>query len=339
MLLKRRVLWANLSMLGIAIAWGYTFVLSKELLKEMTPFYFIGTRFLLAALLIVPFKWKAIKNTSLLIWKMGTGCGLMLGAAFTLQILGIQLTTPGKAGVITGTLVVLVPFLYFTWARIPVQRGPVLGSISAFIGLFLLSSDGNWSGINTGDLLAFLCAICFAVHMVMVDRIYSRGISFDAYVFVMIQLLVAGIVDTCIAVAIEPVPKPIAAYGWYAYGFDLLIGTLLAYIVQIKAQKYSSPTHISLLISFEPVFAFVFSCLLWGEVISIASIIGVFLILLGIFVTEAFDIIRSIFSRNQRFRARRDKKSAFSRSMRTSTDFFVWIHGSFLQSRELCTFT
>jgi drug/metabolite transporter (DMT)-like permease len=296
-LLKRKVLLVNLSMLGIAIAWGYTFVLSKELLEEMTPFYFIGTRFLLAALLIVPFKWKEIRNTHIFTWKMGAACGLMLGAAFTLQILGIEMTTPGKAGVITGTLVVLVPFLYFVWTRIPVRMGPVLGSISAFIGLLLLSSDGDWSGINWGDFLVFLCAICFAIHIVMVDRIYSKGVSFDAFVFVMIQLLVAGIVDTGIALVIEPVPQPISPYGWYAYGFDLLIGTLLAYIVQIKAQQYSSPTHISLLISFEPVFAFVFSCLLWGEIISAASVIGVVLILLGIFSTEAFDIVRHILSR------------------------------------------
>ncbi|MCI1693791.1 DMT family transporter [Aneurinibacillus aneurinilyticus] len=292
---KRKMFLANAALLGVAISWGYTFVLTKDLLEEIPPFYFLGTRFLLAALLLLPFVWGSLKRTGWQVWKMGIGCGIALWAAFMLQVIGIDLTTPGKAGVITGTMVMIVPFLYFAWARIPMQPGPVLGSLCAFSGLILLSWDGGWSGINIGDVVTFVGAIFFAVHMVMVDRSYNRNVTFDALVFVMIQLLVVGIIDTGIAAFIEPFPHlgSISPYGWFAYGFDLLFGTLLAYIVQVKAQKYSPPTHVSLLLAFEPVFAFVFSWLLWGEAVSAAIITGVFLILSGVFVTEGFDMLRA----------------------------------------------
>lgn len=290
---KKHMLLANLALLGIAIAWGYTFVLTKDLLEEMGPLYFIGTRFLLAALLLLPFCWKHLRRTDREVWKAGLACGLLLWASFTLQVVGINLTTPGKAGVLTGTMVIFAPLLYFVWARIPVQTGPLLGSLCAFSGLILLSWDGNWSGVNLGDGLTLLCACCFAIHMVMVDRLYHKNITFDALLFVMIQLFVVGIIDTALAVATEPLPGMLSPYGWFAYLFDLLIGTALAYVVQIKAQKYSPPTHVSLILAFEPVFAFVFSWLLWGEAATSAVVVGIVLILAGIFVTEGWEMIRA----------------------------------------------
>ncbi|BAU29167.1 drug/metabolite transporter (DMT)-like permease [Aneurinibacillus soli] len=290
---KKHMLLANLALLGIAIAWGYTFVLTKDLLEEMGPLYFIGTRFLLAALLLLPFCWKHLRRTDREVWKSGLACGLLLWASFTLQVVGINLTTPGKAGVLTGTMVIFAPLLYFVWARIPVQTGPLLGSLCAFSGLILLSWDSNWSGINLGDGLTLLCAFCFAIHMVMVDRLYHKNITFDALLFVMIQLFVVGIIDTALAIATEPVPGMLSPYGWFAYLFDLLIGTALAYVVQIKAQKYSPPTHVSLILAFEPVFAFIFSWLLWGEAATSAVVVGIVLILAGIFVTEGWEMVRT----------------------------------------------
>lgn len=289
---KKQMLLANSALLGIAIAWGYTFVLTKDLLDEMGPLYFLGTRFLLAALLLLPFCWKQLMRTGREVWKAGTICGLMLWAAFTLQVVGIDLTTPGKAGVLTGTMVIFAPLLYFVWARIPVQAGPLLGSLCAFSGLVLLSWDGEWAGMNLGDGLALLCAVCFAIHMVLVDRLYHKNIEFDALTFVMIQLFVVGIIDTALAIAMEPIPGMLSPYGWFAYAFDLLIGTLLAYIVQIKAQKYSPPTHVSLILAFEPVFAFIFSWLLWDEAATPAVAVGILLILAGIFVTEGWEMLR-----------------------------------------------
>ncbi|MFS0565471.1 DMT family transporter [Brevibacillus invocatus] len=219
----------------------------------------------------------------------GIICGIVLCAAFTFQILGIDRTTPGKAGVITGTNVILVPFLYFIWRRKPVGKGAVIGSLLAFAGLTCLSGDEGWTGISFGDFLVFLCAIFFALHILLVDRLYEQREDVDSLNFVMIQLLVVGVIDLAIALFVEPLPQPLSSYGWFAFLFDCLIGTLLAYIVQIKAQQFSPPVHVSILLSLEAVFAFLFSWLLWGEPVTPIVWTGVALMLAGIYITELGD--------------------------------------------------
>ncbi|QQE74521.1 DMT family transporter [Brevibacillus composti] len=286
---KKQLLWADLSLFLIALAWGYTFILTKALLTEMTPFAFTGSRFLIAALILLPFVWKRLKNLSREAWIQGALCGLALCAAFTLQILGIERTTPGKAGVITGTNVILVPFFYFLWRRMPVKKGAVLGCLLAFVGLLCLSGDGDWTGLSFGDVLVFLCAVFFALHILMVDRVYEKLGEVDTLSFVMIQLMVVGLIDMAIALMIEPIPQPLSAYGWFAFWFDCLIGTLLAYVVQIRAQQFSPPVHVSILLSLEAVFAFLFSWLLWGEPLTAMVVTGVVLMLAGIYVTELSD--------------------------------------------------
>ncbi|KMY52657.1 hypothetical protein AC623_00585 [Bacillus sp. FJAT-27231] len=292
MSLKKKVIIADVSLVGIALGWGYSFVLTKDVLAEMTPLYFISTRFLLAALILLLFKWKDIRNMPKQMWKYGIASGTALWAGFILQTLGIELTTPGKAGVLTGTMVVIVPFLYFFWSKVAVQRGAVLGSLLTFLGLIILSWDGSWAGVNLGDILAFLCAFFFAIHVILVDRAYKKNESVDSLSFITIQLFIVGIFSLPFAVSLEPLPSLLSPYGSYAYTFDLLIGTLLAYIVQIKAQQYSPPTHVSLLLSLEAVFAFLLSWLLWGEALTFNTVLGISLILGGIFITEAFDLFR-----------------------------------------------
>ncbi|MEK4027238.1 EamA family transporter [Pseudobacillus sp. FSL P4-0506] len=292
MSLKKKVIIADFSLVGISLGWGYSFVLTKDLLNEITPLYFIGTRFFLAALILLLFKWKDIKNMSKQMWKYGIFAGTALWAGFALQTIGIELTTPGKAGVLTGTMVVIVPFLYFFWSKVAIQRGALLGSLLTFLGLVILSWDGGWTGVNAGDILVFLCAFFFAIHVILVDRAYQNNESVDSLSFIAIQLLIVGVFSLPFAVWLEPFPTPLSSYGWYAYTFDLLIGTLLAYIVQIKAQQFSPPTHVSLLLSLESVFAFLLSWWLWGESLTFNTGMGILFILGGIFITEAFDLFR-----------------------------------------------
>jgi drug/metabolite transporter (DMT)-like permease len=120
----------------------------------------------------------------------------------------------------------------------------------------------------------------------MVDRFYEKKADVDSLSFVMIQLLVVGVIDLLIAVFSEPIPKPLTSYSWFAFWFDCLIGTLLAYVVQIKAQQFTPPVHVSIILSLEAVFAFLFSWLLWGETVTAIVLTGVLLMLGGIYVTE-----------------------------------------------------
>lgn len=285
---KKRLL-ADLSLLGIALSWGYTFILAKHLLTEMAPLFLTGSRFLVAALVLAIWQWKRIKELTGFYWKAGIVSGILLCLAYTAQIYGIDMTTPGKAGMITGTAVVMVPFLYFVWSRTPIQKGPILGSFCAFIGLCLFSWDGSFEGVNSGDLLVLLCALGFALHTVYVDRTYEKEEPVNPLLFAMVQLAVVGVIDMVLALIFEPMPTRLSAYGWFAYLFELIIGTLIAYIVQLRAQAITTPIRVSLLLSLESVFAFGFSWMLWGEPVTISILFGGIFLLAGIYITEIYN--------------------------------------------------
>lgn len=283
--MRKQIVLADISLFLIAVAWGYTFVLTKDLLRELAPLTFTGARFLLAGLILVAFRWRKLKGISREQLIKGGICGIVLCAAFTLQIIGIKYTTPGKAGLLTGTTVILVPFLAYCIGKVTIQRGAVYGSVVAFIGLLLLSWDNHWSGISFGDLLVLGCAIFFALHIILVDRFWRENDSFHLLDFTMLQLLTVGVIDLVLAGWLEHPPAGLSWYGWYAFLFDCLIGTLLAYLVQLKAQQFTPPTHVGIILSLESVFAVLFSWLLWGEQFTVTVIAGICLVIAGIFVT------------------------------------------------------
>ncbi|WP_338448646.1 DMT family transporter [Niallia oryzisoli] len=283
---SRKMLFADLSMLLITISWGYSFILAKDLLVEMTPLFYTGSRFLLAAILLGLLQWKKLKYMNRLCLQAGSLAGVFLCVAYTAQIFGIGLTTPGKAGVITSTSVVIVPFLYFIFSRMHIQKGPIIGCVSAFIGLCLISWDGSWQGVNLGDLMVLICAVFFAIHLVYVDRTYIKLPDLDPMLFTIVQLTTVGVIDMIIALFLEPVPTNLSGYGWFAYLFAVIVGTLLGYMVQMHVQLNVSPMRVSLIFSLESVFAFGFSWLIWGEPVSSSILFGVLLLLTGIYITE-----------------------------------------------------
>ena len=82
---------------------GSGFISSKYLLDwGYTPYQVIFGRFLVAALCLGIFYWKAWKNITKSEWKVGSILGLLLAATFLLLTLGLQYTTP--AGLRRGTV-------------------------------------------------------------------------------------------------------------------------------------------------------------------------------------------------------------------------------------------
>ncbi|MGC5324685.1 DMT family transporter [Brevibacillus sp. SYSU BS000544] len=282
---RKQVLLADTSLLLIAIAWGYTFVLTKDILRELAPLTFTGARFLLAGLILFAFRWRSLIKLSREQLIQGGITGLLLCAAFTTQIVGIEYTTPGKAGLLTGTTVVFVPFLAYLIYKIAVHKGAMVGSFVTFCGLLLLSWDNSWSGISVGDILILFSALFFALHIIAVDRIWNENDSFHLLDFTMLQLMTVGVVDLVLASWLEPMPEGLSWYGWYAFFFDCLVGTLLAYLVQIKAQQYTPPIHVGIIMSMEAMFAVLFSWILWGEQFTPTVLFGIVLIIAAIFIT------------------------------------------------------
>ena len=126
------------------------------------------------------------------LWLGGLCCGAALAVASNFQQLGITAgTDAGKAGFLTALYVVLVPVFGLFFGRkvsVPVWIAVGLSVVS----LYLLCIKGSFS-LAPGDILILVCALCFAVHILVIDRV---GAGCDGFRLSFVQFLFAGIIST-----------------------------------------------------------------------------------------------------------------------------------------------
>jgi drug/metabolite transporter (DMT)-like permease len=207
--------------------------------------------------------------------------GLALFAGYALQTFGLRLTTPAKAGFITGLSVVIVPVVSTLALRQRLSWGVWLGVGLATAGLALLSLQSNLS-VSPGDLLVLGCALAFACQILLTGRFAPR---YDPLLLTFGQIAVVASLAGIAALLLESPPEPTGTV-LFAAVFTGVLATSLAFGIQTVAQRFTSPTRTALVFATEPVFAAVFSFLLIGEVLGLRQLAGCALILAGMVVAE-----------------------------------------------------
>jgi len=293
---------AYLLMTFVVAVWGSTFVLIKGALADSTPAAFNLIRMSLAfALLAIAYhrSWRTIRRVQIV---SGAIVGLCLAAGYQFQTIGLVRTTPSKSAFITGLVVVLVPLFSIVPAlRPPGARAPrwnaFLGAALAFIGILLLTSPANsgassstlsrflpdLSSMNFGDILTFGCAIGFAFHCIALGHVSPR-IPFQP-----LAILQVGFCALFMAISLPVIERPHIHFSprlITALVIAAALATAAAFSIQSWAQSILPSTHTALLLTLEPVFAWITSFLVTGERLGFRPASGAILILAGIALTE-----------------------------------------------------
>jgi drug/metabolite transporter (DMT)-like permease len=241
--------------------------------------------------------WRGIRRSQLL---TGALVGLCLAAGYQFQTTGLARTTPSKSAFITGLVVVLVPLLSsIPGLRPPGGRAPrwnaFLGAALAFAGILLLTAPPAAGGsgamallpdfhsMNGGDLLTFGCAIGFAFHCIALGHASPR-IGFQP-----LALLQVGFCAVFMAISLPLIERPHISWTprlLTALAIAAVLATAAAFSIQSWAQSILPSTHTALLLTLEPVFAWITSFLFTGERLGLMPACGALLILAGIAITE-----------------------------------------------------
>lgn len=284
-----RKLKADLSLMFCSLIWGATFVVVKTGLDHASPFVFLAVRFTIAAALMALFRPKVIGKIEREEVFAGMRLAFFMFAGYCFQTAGLQYTTATNSGFVTGSSVVLVPLLLGVfWGR-SLTRWIYGGAFAALIGLYFLTVPvEGLRYLNRGDVLTFVAAGFYAVHIILVGE-YSQEHSVSALSLIQ----VAG----C-AVMAWPLTGFAGAIRWQPLRFDwggplflsilicAVFATAVAFTVQLWAQQYTSPGHAAILFALEPVFAVITSYLLLHERMSPRSMKGAGLVVAGILIAE-----------------------------------------------------
>lgn len=271
---------AEVALFAVTAMWGTTFVVIKAALADISPFLFLAGRFTVAAIVLGAIYGKRLRKSAL---KAGLLAGTILFTAFVFQTEGLALTTPSKSAFITGLSVPMVPLASSLVYRIRPQKAEIAGILIASFGMAMMTLPTGKFEMSTGDILSLLCAVAFALHIVVIGH-FSPTVGFET--LAVVQVAVAAVLGIMAAFVFGPAffrPTPALGAAVLATG---LLATALAFTTLAWAQQFTTSTRAALILALEPAAAWLTSYVATGEVLSRRGKIGAGLILAGILLVE-----------------------------------------------------
>ncbi|MBP6178916.1 MAG: DMT family transporter [Anaerolineales bacterium] len=273
---------ADLTLFLISIIWGSAFVAQRIAGQMGGVYYFNGARYLLAALVVLPFVGR-INFSSMprrqYKWMFIAGFFLFMGSA--LQQAGMVHTTAGNAGFITSLYVVLIPIILFLFWREKPHWLYIGAVILSGVGAFLLSTGGRFE-VKPGDALEMAGALFWAFHVIILGKYASK---FEAMSFSVGQLFVCAILNLGWGAFTEPFIS-LSAPLLFAIAYTALFSLGLCYTLQVWAQRHSPPADAALILSLESVFAVLAGWLILDERLLGIQIVGCVMIFTGVVLSQ-----------------------------------------------------
>ena len=283
--MKRDVWLSEGALIIVTMIWGLGFPITKLAVESgYGPNTIIFMRFLVASILIGIIVRRRILSMGRTYLIFGFVSGVFLFLGFYFQTLGAVYTTPSKNAFITQLNIVFVPFLAIWFSKQKLDGHNVLAVLIAICGLYLIAFEGRrFQGMNMGDVFTFICALLVAFHVVTASHFQKKFHLYPA-LFVFVSMVTAMFL-ALFFVPFETIPVITLGNVWPLF-FLGLFNTALGFSVQSIALKVSQPTRISLIVSLEGLFGAIGSVLIIREVLSVYLVVGGFMILTGIVLTE-----------------------------------------------------
>ena len=272
----------RLLLLLVTIIWGSGYVVNDVLLESLSAFQLLTARFGLTFIMLLFVFHAKIKTINKVTFKKGLILGALLYAAFAFQTVGLIYTTPSKNAFLTQISVVFVPLLSYLFFKEKAELKTQLGIILSLVGVGFMSLNG-FGGINLGDVLSLVCALFFALQVILMGE-YIKGE--EAVSLMIVQMGTAGLLGGVISLMQGNL------YLGGNIGVDLrllflaLFGTLFSYGVQTASQRHVGASEISLILSLESFWGMAFSMVILKEIVSGREMLGAWLILAGVMFSQ-----------------------------------------------------
>lgn len=281
---NKKMYLADAALLLTAFIWGSGFVVTKNALEQYSPTEVMIIRFGIAALITGVFFAKRIfplKRKEVL---AGMVIGIFLFLGFAFQTAGLQYTLAGKSAFLTGTNVIMVPYLYWIVQKEKPDAYNLIAAVMMFFGIAFLTLDfsGNLA-LGKGDLLTLACAFFFACHILSIG-FFARTYSPIKLTFV--QFATTVLLSGVWRLFTNEGPMGISTQYWGGVLFLGVFSTFLAFLLQNIAQKHTTSTHAAILLSMESFFGSVLAILILGDLFSPKMILGCIIIFFAIITAE-----------------------------------------------------
>ncbi len=225
-------------------------------------------------------------------WAAGLGVGFPLWTGFTLQLWGLEFTTPAKSAFFTSICSLWVPVIFWLFGKTIAARVWLGFAIAAF-GLVILVEGGlSW---GYGEGLTMAGSFAFALQILALDR-FGKGADGNKITpgLFLTNFLFSGfmILGLC---AISQTGGPLFAWSverlcdmptLINLGLMVLIPTLMSYSLMNAFQPLVSAEKAAMIYLLEPIFSYGFSLLFGLDQLQASMIAGGIFVICGVIVVE-----------------------------------------------------
>ncbi len=266
-----------LLLLIAALFWGLGFIGTRWTFEAFSPLWAHAVRFFLSGVLVLPL---LIRNHKKLHLKEAFIASLFLGGGLILQTYGLDLTTVAKSGFLTTFYVIFTPVILGFLNKVRYPKIFWFSVALSMLGMAMLC-ELSFEKLNLGDWLTMGCALVFSFHIIYVDK---QAKKVDPFLFNGLQCFYMGLWGSGIALIADGVPSPFEMTTQLLWAFVIvsLFSALIAFTIQVKAQKTIPPHIVGMTFLLESPFAAIFGYFFFGETLSTLAIFGAVVVLLSL---------------------------------------------------------
>jgi drug/metabolite transporter (DMT)-like permease len=260
------------------LIWGTTFPILKDVVTTLSPAALVSSRFLIAALLFLPFcRWHHLNRRLL---RDGSLLGLVAFLSYLTQVIGLETVSANRAAFITSLNVVIVPLLSWLLGR-GLKRRMIGAAGLAFAGIAVMSWEAG--AITWGDLWVLGCALSYAVYILLIEAVADQHPPLQLTAVQLISIALLGLLW-----ALPSGWSQFATVGshWNAILYLGVIATAVTTLSQVLAQRHLSATEAAIIYTLEPVFAALFSFWWLAERLNGREAVGASMILAAMLLSQ-----------------------------------------------------
>lgn len=259
------------------IAWGSTYVVTRQLLPIDAPLWGSVLRALPAGLIVLLLARELPRGAWW--WRSLVLGTLNVGGFFVLIYIAGQLLPSSVASTLMATSAACM--MLFAWALLR-QRPRVLAIVGALVGLSgvgLLVGFGGDAIDGWGVAASLGAMVASSLGFVLTAR-WGKDVA--ALPMTAWQLLGGSVVLLPVALLVEGRPPTVTVPSAFGFAFVALIATAAAYVAWFAGLRHLQPGPVGVIGLLNPVTGVALGVLLVGEPFGVVQATGVVLVLVGI---------------------------------------------------------
>ena len=284
---------ANFLMLIASLIWGTAFVSQTTGMGFIGPFTFSFARFFLAALTVLPLALYFEKQNFEIFFKnknfiyLSLFAGLALFGGMGLQQYALLKSQIANASFLSTLYVPIVSLISRFIFKSRLHWIVWIAVLLCIYGSYLLSSNQALE-IQRSDSLLFIAAVCFAIHIILIDVFMKQ--FYSPFTFGFIQYAVVFLCSTILAFSFETPTLANIKLEWFELIYTGVASAGIGYTLQIIAQSKASPAPAAIILSMESVFGTIAVWILINQVLDTNKILGCIAIFIGVIIVQLIPI-------------------------------------------------